>query len=81
MCLSRSLIFESAPRGATISPGALSFCVGWYSQRRVWRRRDRMGRCFARSQLSLEALVYLAIPTKASGNVEDGGIAFVAFKL
>jgi len=40
-----------------------------------------MGRCFARSQLSLEALVYLAIPTKASGNVEDGGIAFVAFKL
>jgi hypothetical protein len=35
MCLSKSLIFYSAPYGAAICPGVVSLCAGWCSHGRV----------------------------------------------
>ena len=76
MCLSKSLIFYSAPLGAAIFPGVLSLCVERYSQDRVvdalWQDEGE----FAQSRASLKVRIYRAI---AVGEVWKGRRWVVAF--
>jgi len=46
MCLSKSLIFYSAPHGAAIYPGVVSLCAGWCSHGRAVEASWQNGKVF-----------------------------------